>query len=147
MSGESNIAAVRAFVDAINAWDFDGMRDALDPDDFVFRIPFRPEGFPAEIRGRDVYVSFAEDWSKQLEGSENLHDLVLDTLAGDPDQVVAFYKSDMRMKTGEPYRNTYVGHFRLRDGRITQFDEYVDSIPLLLAAGGKVVDPPAPPGR
>lgn len=141
---DRNIQVVREYIDATNAWDFDKLRELIDPDDFEFRIPFRPEVFPGSIKGREEFVGFVEDWSQQVEGSENLDDLTIGTLAQDPEQVVTTYTSDMTIKaTGHKYLNSYVGMFRVRDGKVTEFFEYLDSIPLLIAAGGGVTYPPA----
>jgi ketosteroid isomerase-like protein len=100
--------------------------------------------FPGEIVGGESWIPFVQDWSTQVDGSENLHDIDVDAFTRDPGNLVAFFKSDMKLKaTGESYRNEYVGHFRVRDGKVTQFYEYLDSIPLLLAAGGSIVAPPS----
>ena len=126
---DRNIQVVREYIDATNAWDFDKLRELIDPDDFELRIPFRPEVFPGSIKGREEFVGFVEDWSQQVEG---------------PEQVVTTYTSDMTIKaTGHKYLNSYVGMFRVRDGRVTEFFEYLDSIPLLIAAGGSVTYPQA----
>jgi uncharacterized protein len=141
---ERNIRVVREYIDATNAWDFNKLRELIDPDDFEFRIPFRPEVFPGSIKGREEFVGFVEDWSNQVEGSENLENLTVGTLEQDPEQVVTTYTSDMTIRAnGHKYRNSYVGLFRVRDGRVVEFFEYLDSIPLLIAAGGSVTYPPA----
>ncbi len=76
---------------------------------------------------------------------ENLHALRLDTLASDPGEVVAHYKSDTRTKmTHLPYRNDYIGRFTVRGGRIASFAEYLDPIRYVIAIGGRV--DPRPPG-
>jgi hypothetical protein len=142
---EKNMQVVREYVDAINRWDFDTWGKLLDPDEFTFRIPFRPEVFPGEISGRDQFLEFARQWKEQVDGSENLDNLTVATLAQDSDTVVARYTSDMKMKaTGHRYLNSYIGWFRLRNGRIIHFSEYLDSIPLLIAAGGTVTYPQPP---
>jgi ketosteroid isomerase-like protein len=141
---ELNMQVVREYIDATNAWDFDKLRELVHPDEFEFRIPFRPEAFPGSIQGRDTFIGFVEDWSRQVDGSENLADLTIGTLAQDPSQVVTTYTSDMTIKaTGHKYLNSYVGMFRVRDGKVTEFFEYLDSIPLLIAAGGSITYPEA----
>ncbi len=141
---DRNIQVVREYIDATNAWDFDKLQELIDPDEFEFRIPFRPEVFPGSIKGRETFLGFVKDWSEQVEGSENLDNLTIGTLAQDPEQVVTTYTSDMTIKaTGHKYLNSYVGMFRVRNGKVTEFFEYLDSIRLLLAAGGSVTFPPA----
>jgi uncharacterized protein len=57
--------------------------------------------------------------------------------------VIAEYKSATRMKaTGLSYHNEHIGRFRVRDGKITSFAEYLDPTRFVIAIGG-TVDPPA----
>ena len=55
----SNLAVVRRYIDAINAWDFDTKR-ALLAEDAVFEMPYAPEGFERRIVGRDNIIAFVE---------------------------------------------------------------------------------------
>ena len=141
-----SLALVRRFIDAINdSWNVDVMRDLVS-EDFLFVIPFAPEWFPVRYEGREKALAFL-DTVRELMDAENLHDLRLDTWATDPGQVIALYKSDTRMKaTGLPYRNEYVGHFTVREGRITRFAEYLDPVRFVIAIGG-TVEPPAATDR
>ncbi len=127
---EANVAIVRRYIDAINAWDFDTKR-ALLAEDAVFEMPYAPEGFERRIVGRDEIIAFVETIPAIID-AENLHDVRLETL-------IAEYKSDMVIKPhGVPYRNEYVSRFTVRDGRIARFAEYYDPIRLVIALGGSV---------
>ena len=139
---QGNLALVRRFIDAINdSWNVAVMRDLIS-EDFLFVIPFAPEWFPVRYEGREKALAFL-DSVRELMDPENLHDLRIDTWASDPGEVIALYKSDTRMKaTGLPYRNEYVAHFTVREGRITRFAEYLDPIRFVIAVGG-TVEPPA----
>jgi ketosteroid isomerase-like protein len=44
--------------------------------------------------------------------------------------------------TNLPYRNEYIGRFRIRDAKITAFAEYLDPTRFVIAVGGAVVPPP-----
>ena len=133
----SNLAVVRRYIDAINAWDFDTKR-ALLAEDAVFEMPYAPEGFERRIVGRDNIIAFVETIPAMID-AENLHDVQLETYNSDPGEIVAEYKSDMVIKpTNAPYRNEYVSRFTVRDGRITRFAEHYDPIRLIVALGGNV---------
>ena len=67
---------------------------------------------------------------------------MIEPLYSDPGQVITFYTSQMKMKSGVAYDNTYVARFVIRDGLIVRWDEYNDSILMLLALGGTVAMPP-----
>lgn len=140
---KENIELVRGFLAAIDEWDFDGMRERLHPDDFVYRIPYSPDWIPSELVGREAYIGFASEWSNAIDGTENLHDLELDTLASDSDTVIATYKNEMLIReSGYQYKNDLICIFKIRDGLIVSFDERLDAIPLTIAAGG-AIRPPA----
>jgi ketosteroid isomerase-like protein len=137
----SNLAVVRRYIDAINAWDFDTKR-ALLAEDAVFEMPYAPEGFERRIVGRDNIIAFVETIPAIID-AENLHDVQLETYNSDPGEIVAEYKSDMVIKPhGAEYRNEYVSRFTVRDGQITRFAEYYDPIRLVVALGGSVRSAP-----
>jgi uncharacterized protein len=137
-----NVTLVREFLAAIDEWDFDGMRARLHPDRFTYRIPYSPEWIPSELEGRDAYIEFAREWSGSIDGTENLHDIVLDTLASDPDTVIATYKNEFTISaSGYLYKNDLIVIFKIVDGLIATFDERLDAIPLVIASGGSVVAP------
>jgi ketosteroid isomerase-like protein len=137
----SNLAVVRRYIDAINAWDFDTKR-ALLAEDAVFEMPYAPEGFERRIVGRDNIIAFVETIPAMID-AENLHDVQLETYNSDPGEIVAEYRSDMVIKPhGAEYRNEYVSRFTVRDGQITRFAEYYDPIRLVVALGGSVQSAP-----
>jgi uncharacterized protein len=134
---EANMATVRRYIDAINAWDFD-TQSALLAEDAVFEMPYAPDGFERRITGRDEIIAFVET-IPAITDAENLHDVRLETFHSDPGEIVAEYRSDMVIKpTGAVYRNEYICRFTVRDGTVTRFAEYYDPIRLVLALGGSV---------
>lgn len=139
-----NVTLVREFLAALDEWDFDAMRERLHPERFVYRIPYSPEWIPSELTGRDDYIEFAREWSGSIDGTENLHDIELDTLANDPDTVIARYKNEFTISaSGYLYKNDLIVIFKIVDRLIATFDERLDSIPLVTASGGNVEPPPA----
>lgn len=135
-----NLDLVRAYTDALNKWDIETMRE-LSTEDVVFELPFRPPTFGRETVGRTAYMEvLAQARDHMIDGSENLHDLELDTLASNPDVVIATYKSDMLLRSGTRYANEYISRFICRDGKIARFVEYYDSIILFSALGGTLVE-------
>lgn len=139
---EANIALIRRVIAAMSEGDCDTLHGLVHPEDFEFTIPFVPDGFPPSVSGRDAWIQFVRDWNDQLDGGEHLENLRVGAMSSDPNEIVTFYTSDMLLKTGHRYRNSYVGRFEVRDGYITRFDEYLDSVKLLIAGGGAVTPPP-----
>jgi uncharacterized protein len=136
----SNMKVVRDYVDAMNAWDFDALRELTD-ENIVCELPYAPDGFPDRLNGRDNLLEFQRGVTGFLE-TPNLADLRLETCHSDPGQIVADYRSDTVVKPmNTPYRNRYVGRFTVRNGKITYLAEFFDPIRLVVAMGGSVITP------
>jgi uncharacterized protein len=136
---QQNIAVLQRHLDAINAWDFATMREILHPD-VSLELPFVIEPFPKVTTGFNAVMAFMESVPEFAE-AENLHDFSIHAFADDPNELVAEYRSDMRLKNGREYRNTYVVRATVKDGKLIRFREHFDSIPLLIAIGGSVTMP------
>ncbi len=85
---DANVAIVRKFLDALDASDLDTMYELLAADGFVFEMPYVPESLGRRIDGRDAFIQFERE-IPQLFGPEHVHDLKADTLASDPNEVLA----------------------------------------------------------
>ena len=133
---EQNIALLRRHLDAINAWDFDAMREILHPD-VSLELPFVVGDFPKVTQGFEAVMTFLQGVPEFAE-SENLQDFSIHAFADDPNELVAEYRSDMKLTNGRPYRNTYVVRATAKDGKLIRFREHFDSIALLEALGGSV---------
>ena len=136
---QHNIALLRRHLDAINSWDFATMREIFHPD-ISLELPFVIEPFPKVTKGFDEVMAFMESVPDFAE-AENLQDFSIHAFADDPNELVAEYRSDMILKSGREYRNTYVVRATIKDGKLIRFREHFDSIPLLLAIGGSVTMP------
>ncbi|AGP61328.1 hypothetical protein M271_49835 [Streptomyces rapamycinicus NRRL 5491] len=139
--GTAGAEVLRRFIDAINTWDFDTIRDILDPG-CVFEMPFAPGGFPRRIEGRAATVEFLSRMPDFIE-PENLHDVTIHTFTDDPAELLAQYRSATRLRTtGAEYGNSYLVRARVRDRRLQRFAEFYDPVPLVVAMGGTVQVPP-----
>ena len=130
-----SIAVVQAHIAAINSWDIAAM-EALLAEDTVMEMPFAPDGFDRRIEGREKVLAWVRVVASII-ASENLHELVLDTLQSDPGQVVGTYRSDMQIN-GNTYRNQYIARWTVREGKLSYFGEYFDPVRLIVATGGRV---------
>ncbi|MFE4677229.1 nuclear transport factor 2 family protein [Streptomyces sp. NPDC056721] len=136
---QTNTTVAKRYLQAINDWDFDVKRELLAPD-VVFEMRWAPEGFPRRIDGVEAVMEFLAPLPESIV-TEGLYDIRVETLHSDPGQVVAFYKSDMKMVRPVEYKNEYVTCFTIRNGKIAHFREYYDPIPLIVAFGGSVTPP------
>jgi uncharacterized protein len=137
---QANMDLVRRYIDGINAWDFDGMREML-AEDFVFEQMYSPPGMRRLFEGREELLEFQKTFVDTIK-TENLHDVWLETLHSDPGEVLAIYRSDMEFADPNmEYRNEYICRFSVRDGKITKFQEYFNPVPLIVSFGGNVESP------
>ncbi|KXF53122.1 hypothetical protein AXA44_08540 [Rhodococcus sp. SC4] len=132
----SNIEIARRYLEAINTWDFAVKRELL-ADNIVFEMRYAPPGFNRRMEGIEEVMAFLETIPSLIE-TEGLYDFRLETYYSDPGEVIAEYKSDMKMVIPVELRNEYVTRFTIRDGKITHFCEFFDPIPLVIALGGRV---------
>jgi uncharacterized protein len=136
------MAVAERYLQAINDWDFEVKRELLAPD-VVFEMRWAPEGFPRRIDGVEAVMEFLAPLPESII-TEGLYDIRVETLHSDPSQVIAFYKSDMKMVRPVEYKNEYITRFTIRDDKIVHFLEYYDPIPLVIAFGGSVRPPSWP---
>lgn len=137
---EANIGVVREYLDALNAWDFERM-EAVMAEDFVFEFLFVAPGLERRVEGREAMFEFQRPFAEIVE-SENLHEIELDTLHSDPDEVIASFKSDFSfVDRSRSYANDYLCRFSLRDGKIVRFQENFDTVTLVRSFGGTVESP------
>ena len=139
---ESAVELVTSFLEAMNLWDFPGMRARLHPEKFTFRMPYHPEWMPGELAGRDAYLAFAEEWSNAIDGTENLQEVDVHAFADEPGTVIARFRNSFELlESGFKYANDLVGVFTVEGKWITLFEERLNPIPLVLATGGEVLSP------
>jgi ketosteroid isomerase-like protein len=134
-----NVATLRRYLDAINGWDFAAMRRLLH-DEISYELPYAPEPFPRVTQGFDAVMAFLESVPDFAE-EENLFNITINAFASEPNELVAEYRSDMKLTNGRLYKNTYVVRATIRDERIVRFVEYFDPVPLIVAIGGRVEVP------
>jgi len=134
----NNIKLVQRFLDALNQWDLDTI-SAITTEDIALEVPFSPDGFERRTEGKAKYLELLKQASTMMvDGSENLHDIEIDTFGSNPNKLIAQYKSNMKLFSGVRYSNEYVSLFVIDDGRIALFSEHLDSLRLFVALGGKI---------
>ncbi|MBI2964547.1 MAG: nuclear transport factor 2 family protein [Deltaproteobacteria bacterium] len=83
---------------------------------------------------KQIVEDFFTPWRKQIVGDIAL---TVDELIGDGDRVVALARGKAKTIHGLPYDNDYVFVFGLRDGKIREVIEYLDTALVETAAYGK----------
>lgn len=126
MDDEDKRAANRQLVTTVlatvSAGQFDRLADYVT-DDLVFELPYGPDFMPNPIVGRDAWNEMQLMTFKLFSSFGLELSLVHDCL--DADELIAEYRSDAVVeRTGNAYRNRYIGVFRFRDGKISHWREF-----------------------
>jgi ketosteroid isomerase-like protein len=140
-AAERNIALLGDYLEAINRWDFAAMEQMLHAD-IEYELPYAPPPFPRTTRGHAAVMAFLRALP-DFAAEANLCDIRIDAMAQDAAELVAEYRSEMKLMSGRTYANRYLLRATVRDGRIARFTEHFDPIALVQALGGSVVLPSA----
>ena len=112
--------------------DVQGMADVL-AENIVFEMPFALPGLPDRVEGKGTVVEFLEQFLGKERGmftDWNIHNIRIYP-GGDPD--LSFAELDGQgvvAQSGYHYRQKYIILFRVSDGRISHWREYLNPIPL-----------------
>lgn len=130
---EANEQVLLRFFRCLNARDYEAALELL-ADEFLWEMPFAPPAFPAPFelaRFKKLLRGFATVFTEGV----TFHDLDIQPLL-DPDRFVVEFRGEAVVAaTGQPYRQRYVGLFRVSEGRIVHVREYFDSAVAIRALG------------
>lgn len=136
MNGEE---IVSRFLEAEAKQDVQGMAAVL-AEDIVFEMPFALPGLPDRVEGKDTVVEFLERFLGKERGMFTGWDLqnIRIYRGGDPNLVFAELDGKgVVVKSGYQYRQKYIILFRISDGRIRHWREYLNPIPLQAAIASR----------
>lgn len=123
---------VSRFLEAEAKQDIQGMADVL-ADDIVFEMPFALPGLPDRVEGKGTVVEFLEQFLGKEHGMFKGWDLrnIRIYPGGEPN--LFFTELDGRgvvAQSGYQYRQKYIILFRVSDGRVSHWREYLNPLPL-----------------
>ena len=123
---------VSKFLAAEAKQDVQGMADVL-ADEIVFEMPFALPGLPDRVEGKGTVVEFLERFLGKERGfftGWDLHNIRIYP-GGDPELVFAELDGQgVVAQSGHQYRQKYIILFRVSDGRISRWREYLNPIRL-----------------
>jgi len=106
----------------------------LFTDDVVYRLKGTTPVSGVYHGLREIVEDFFTPWRKQIVGDIAL---TVDELIGDGERVVALARGKAKTIHGLPYDNDYAFVFHIRDGKISEVVEYLDTALVETAAYGK----------
>lgn len=128
---------VQEWFDRISRGDAQGAF-ALFSDDVSYRLQGTTP-VSGTYRGRDQIVSdFFVPWRKQIDGEIALR---VDELIAEGERVVALARGTAKTVHGADYNNDYAFVFRVREGKISEVNEFLDTALVETAAYGKKLVP------
>jgi ketosteroid isomerase-like protein len=120
-------AIIQQLMDYQSAADWEGVRGLLT-DDAVFEMPFINE----KHAGKEVIIARWSPAVARMEGSK-FYGLSLRPLA-EPGCYVANFQNTCKMRTtGRIYDQAYIAIIHVRNGRVSHFVEYFDTLRLAIA--------------
>lgn len=129
------------------AGEADAMAALMAPDGWI-EWPFRPDGAPAQVRGRAAIREFLAGPATALIRFDEYRDLVVHETT-DPEVVIVEYQAHGSVvATGAPFRQTVIAVFQIRDGHVLSYRDYINPLPLaeVLAASPGAGAAPADAG-
>lgn len=123
---EENKAVVRRYFEAVNSGDMDTITALLDENVSFWVPPSLPDG--VEFRGRDMVLRLFTESVSLYDADAGLT-VDIQTMTAEDDRVAV--ELTIRGKAaagGAAYENSYHFLFRVRQGRITQIREHLDSL-------------------
>ena len=123
---------VSQFLKALAKQDVQRMADVL-AENIVFEMPFALPGLPDRVEGKSTVVGFLEQFLGKDHGmftGWDLHNIRIYP-GGDADLFVTEYDGQgVVAQNGHQYRQKYITLFHISDGRISQWREYLNPLPL-----------------
>ena len=102
---------------------------AMAPD-AVIEWPYRPDGVPGELRGKEEIAAFMAG-PATLVTLHEYTDVVIHETA-DPEVVIVEYTAHGTVTaTGAPFTQRPIQVIRVRDGQVVLFRDYINPLPLL----------------
>ena len=124
MSIERNKQIARSFFERLHARDIPGALDTLS-DEVSYWIVGRREAIPSS--GTHNKQAMARMFGAMMARLENGMDMTIKNAIAEGDQVSLEVESYGRLKNGRVYNNQYHMLMRVRDDRIVEVKEYLDT--------------------
>ncbi|CAN5392284.1 hypothetical protein BH10PSE12_BH10PSE12_13290 [soil metagenome] len=132
MTEPSPLSVARHWVQALAAGDFDAWPDLAD-EALVMHVPFSPPGLFTECVGRDACIEMTRGFWAAMQ-SFAWHDIDIHA-SDDPGMIFGTARSEAMTVTGQAYTNRYCFIAKVRDGRVYDYTEYFNPLPVMEAFG------------
>jgi uncharacterized protein len=109
--------------------DIETFAGLMAPDGYI-EWPYRPPGVPARLQGRTEIREFLTAAASDFISFDEFRDMVVHETT-DPEVVIVEYEAHGTVvPTGAPFLQTVIAVFRVRDGQILSYRDYINPLPL-----------------
>ncbi|MEV1245923.1 nuclear transport factor 2 family protein [Nonomuraea sp. NPDC050022] len=116
--------------------DMEGFVELMAPDG-VIEWPYRPEGVPETLDGRDEIRAFMATGGRLIEFERHVDVVIHET--ADPEVVIVEYTVHGHVAaTGAPFTQRVIAVIRVRDGLVVHYRDYINPLPLMAVMGSSV---------
>jgi len=115
----------------------------MAPDGYI-EWPYRPPGVPARLQGRTQIHSYLTEAAKGFIKFDEYRNVVVHETT-DPEVIIVEYEADGTVvATGAPFHQTVIAVFRVQNGRVLSYRDYINPLPLMEALGSTTDARPEP---
>jgi len=110
--------------------DFETLLELMAPDGYI-EWPYRPADVPGRLQGRSEIRSYLTKAAKTFIKFDEYRNVVIHETT-DPEVVIVEYEAyGTVVLTGSPFEQTVIAVFRVRDGQILSYRDYINPLPLM----------------
>jgi ketosteroid isomerase-like protein len=104
----------------------------MAPDGYV-EWPYRPPGVPARVQGRTEIRRHLAEAAKAFIRFDEYRNVVIHETA-DTEVIIVEYEADGTVVlTGAPFQQTVIAVFRVQNGQVQSYRDYINPLPLVEA--------------
>jgi ketosteroid isomerase-like protein len=101
----------------------------MAPDGYI-EWPYRPPGVPARLQGRTEIRRFLTAAASEFIRFDEYREVVIHETT-DPEVIIVEYEAHGTVvPTGAPFLQTVIAVFRVRNGQILSYRDYINPVPL-----------------
>ena len=107
----------------------------MAPDGYV-EWPYRPPGVPARLQGRAEIRRYLTEAAKAFIRLDEYRNVVVHETT-DPEVIIVEYEAyGTVVRTGVPFQQIVIAVFRVQNGQILSYRDYINPLPLVEALAG-----------
>jgi ketosteroid isomerase-like protein len=112
--------------------DIETVLELMAPDGYI-EWPYRPAGVPGRLQGRSEIRSHLMKTAETFIRFDEHRNVVIHETT-DPEVIIVEYEAHGTVvMTGSPFEQTVIAVFRVRDGQILSYRDYINPLPLVEA--------------